>query len=131
MLIFKAFFFFFSDIFGTASSRKRSPIFGQHRRPKLASGFGFPHIVGGTNFQTSRKQQHSSTSPICSVLLYPIPPRARLRHHHEPMESDRDGADYESLASVLEVAIAAFTTVNSTTTCLVEDKGSRCLGESR
>ena len=66
------FFFqpFFSDIiFGAASIRKWSPTFGQHRRPKLASGFGFPHIAGGTSFQMSRKQQHSSTSGICSVLL--------------------------------------------------------------
>ena len=78
---------------------------GQYRRPKLACGSGFPHDMGGTRVQMSRKQQHSSTSRICPTLLFPITPRARLRLHHEPMESDSDGIDYESLASVLAVGI--------------------------
>ena len=84
---------------------------GQYRRPKLASGFG-PHIMGGTSVQVSRKQQYSSTSRICPVLLRSIPPRARFRHHHELMESYSDNVDYESLACVLAVAIAAFTKLN-------------------
>ena len=105
--------FFSAIIVGAASSRKWSSISGKHGRPKLASGFGFPHIVGGTSVQMSQKQQHSSTtSRICPVLLCPVPPRAGLRHHHEPMESDSDGVDYESLASVLAVAIAAFPKFN-------------------
>ena len=41
-------FFFSVIIFGTASNRKWGSIFDQHSRSKLASGFGFPHILGGT-----------------------------------------------------------------------------------
>ena len=73
---------FFSDtIFETAPSRKWSPYCGQHRRPKLASGFVFPHNVGGTSVLMSRTRQHSSTtSRICPVLLLcPVSPRARLQ----------------------------------------------------
>ena len=76
-------------IFGTASSWKWSPMFGRNRRPNLASGYRFPHSVGGTNMQLSRKHQHSSTNRICPVVLRPRPPRERLTHHYEPIESDR------------------------------------------
>ena len=41
-----------------------------------------------------------------------LPTRARLRHPHEPMGSDCDDVDYESLTTVLAVAIAAFTKLN-------------------
>ena len=51
-----------------------------------------------------------NTAACCATL----PARARLRHH-EPMGSDCDGIDYESLAAILAVvavAIAAFTQLN-------------------
>ena len=35
-------------IFGTASNRKWGSFFDQHPRSKLASGFGFPRIMGGS-----------------------------------------------------------------------------------
>ena len=59
-------------------------------------------------------QQHKPHLPSTSVSHCPTPRRARLRHHHEPMESDSDRVDYESLASVLalRVEIAAFTKPN-------------------
>ena len=38
----------------------------------------------------------------------PIPTATHLGRHHEPMGSDSDGDDYESLATLLAVAIAAF-----------------------
>ena len=104
----------FSDIiFGTASMRKWSPIFGQHRRPKLASGFGFPHIMGGASVQMSRKQQHSSTQAASAqyLLLCPIPPRASgiitSRWNRTVM-----AATTSSVASVFAVAIATFTKLN-------------------
>ena len=56
--------------------------------------------------------------------------------HHESMGSDSDGVDYESLAAaVLAVVIVALTTLtrqlaSSGTTCLVEDQGSRRVGEN-
>ena len=52
------------------------------------------------------------------------------------MGSDSDGVDYESLAAaVLAVVIVALTTLtrqlaSSGTTCLVEDQGSRRVGEN-
>ena len=53
--------------------------------------------------------QASNRRAACCATL---PTRARLRHHHGPMGSECDGVDYESLATVLAVAIAAFTKHN-------------------
>ena len=113
--------FFSAIILETVFIRKWSPIFGQHGRPKLASGMlhrhGFPHIVGGTSVQMCRKQQYEThlsakQAAVSTARCAPLPTRARLRHHHEPMGSDRDGIDYESLATLLAVAIAAFSKRN-------------------
>ena len=66
-------------------------------------------------------QQHKPHLPSTSVSHCPTPRRARLRHPHEPMESNRsDGVDYESLASVLAVVASAALTKHSpssATTC--------------
>ena len=65
----------------------------------------------------SRKQQYkmhlsAKQAAVSTARCAPLPTRARLRHHHEPMGSDRDGIDYESLATLLAVAIAAFSKRN-------------------
>ena len=80
----------------------------------------FRQIVGGNkrcDMQETAANEHKTAS-ICqatrvpAACCAPLPTRARLRPLHEPMGSDCDGVDHESLASVLAVAIAAFTKLN-------------------
>lgn len=84
-------------IFGTVSAP-----FGQHRRPKLASGFaswhgGFPHTVGGNRRSNGPKiGQHTLHLPSSAVSQHQLAAHALLWYHHqEPAESDSDGVDYE------------------------------------
>ena len=46
-----------------------------------------------------------------------------LGPHHEPMGSDSDGDDYESLATLLAVAIAAFAKHKAHTTRTCRGRG--------
>ena len=66
----------FSDIiFGTASSRQWNPIFGQHRRPKLASGFGLPHNVRGVQNEqktASSPAAQAASAQYCCCVPYPL-----------------------------------------------------------
>ena len=82
-----------------------------------------------------RKQKYdykphlSATQQVYRCLL-PVPrylPITRLRHH-ELIGSESDGVDFESLVTLLEVAIANH---NYEVTCLVEDEGSGRLGDRR
>ena len=61
-VIFRATFRIPGIIFRTAPSR--------NWRPKLASEFGFAHIVEGTSVQMSRKQQHSNTAAQAASAQY-------------------------------------------------------------
>ena len=76
---------------------------------------GFPQVVGGIPDVVMKPKTTVQRASICqasgrctAACCAALPTRARVRHHHEPMGSACDGVDYESLASVLTVAIAAF-----------------------
>lgn len=125
-------------IFGTVSAP-----FGQHRRPKLASGFaswhgGFPHTVGGNRRSNGPKiAQHTLHLASSAVSQHQLAAHALLWYHHqEPAESDSDGVDYERerererLAALLSVSCDRDILPSTSTTSLIKDEGSRFLGRN-
>ena len=76
----------------------------------------------------SRKQQYkmhlsAKQAAVSTACCAPLPTRVRLTHHHEPMGSKCDGVDYES------PEWRSRHSPNVTTSCLVEDEGSRRLDD--
>ena len=106
---------FFDFHFGTASTRKWSPIFDQHRdrnwRLDLESSWVSTHrarqqaLRYAENSSSSTKaasicQASNKTCAACCALL---PTPARLRHHHEPLgRGCCDCVDYESSCDVAQ-----------------------------
>ena len=70
---------------------------------------GFHRSWEATSVVIKPKTASNRGADACCATL---PTRARLRHHRAPMGSNCDGVDYESLATVLIVATAAFTKLN-------------------
>ena len=120
----------FSDIiFGTASSRQWNPIFGQHRRPKLASGFGLPHNVRGV--QNEQKTASSPAAQAASAQYCYVPNPLAHAAGNTTNRCNRILMVSTARALPLSSQSRLRHAPSSTTTCLVEDKGSRCLGESK
>jgi len=101
-------------IFGTASTRKWSPIFDQHRdrnwRLDLESSWVSTHRARQQALRYAENSSSTKAASICQAsnktcaaccALLPTP--ARLRHHHEPLgRGCCDCVDYESSCDVAQ-----------------------------
>ena len=103
---------FFSDISGRPPAGNGAPFLDIGvRNWRLDLDFHTSWEPHAFNEPKTAAEQHKPHLPSTAVPNI-VSPRARVRHHHEPMESGSDGVDHKSLASVLAVAIAAFTKLN-------------------
>ena len=83
----------------------------------MASEFGFqPGMASNTD--------HRRTRGAAAASRYPLAHISHLGPHHESMGPDSDGEDYESLATLLAVALAALSKHKTHTT-------RTCRGRSR